>query len=179
MLRDEAVLNILASLNCAFIIIFPNKLVTKVPNKFMRNLPLFIYLFIYFASLLTVPLIVFINKPHSPKDLTIFIISLISSFGIINIVTKDYNIFFWIAASVADAAAFNPNDIRTLLANVLSRLLIKGSSSFNNNHQVLPKNYPDCPNLCNRFFDYFILAEELFAKSLRSFENCALFNNNF
>ena len=30
------------------------------------------------------------------------------------------NIFLWIAASVSDAAAVNPNGIKTLLANGLS-----------------------------------------------------------
>ena len=34
--------------------------------------------------------------------------------------------FLWIAASVADAAAVNPNGIETLLANGLSTFPIKG-----------------------------------------------------
>ena len=42
----------------------------------------------------------------------------------------------------------------------------------------LRKNLPVCPILCNRVFDSFVLAEELFAKALRSFETCALVNNN-
>ena len=41
----------------------------------------------------------------------------ISLFEIINIVLPDPNIFLWIAASVADAGAVNPNGIKTLLAN--------------------------------------------------------------
>ena len=32
--------------------------------------------------------------------------------------------------------------------------------------------------LCNSVFDNFILAEQLFAKTLRCFETCALVNNN-
>ena len=41
----------------------------------------------------------------------------------------------------------------------------------------LPRNPPDCPILYNWVFDKFILAEELFAKSLWSFKNCVLVNN--
>ena len=36
----------------------------------------------------------------------------------------------------------------------------------------------NCSILCNCVFDNFILAEELFAKILRSFETCVLDNNN-
>ena len=43
-------------------------------------------------------------------------ISFNSSFKIINVVVPDPNIFWWIAASVADAAAVNLNGIKTLLA---------------------------------------------------------------
>ena len=54
-------------------------------------------------------------------------ISFISSFKIINVVCfaksegciPDPNIFLWIAISVADAAAVNPNGIKTLLTNGL------------------------------------------------------------
>ena len=48
------------------------------------------------------------------------VISFISSFEIIAVVTPDPNIFLWIAASAADVAAVNSNGIKTLLANVLS-----------------------------------------------------------
>ena len=49
----------------------------------------------------------------------------LSSLEIINVVIRDansewrpdLNIFLWIAASVADAFAVNPNGIKTLLAN--------------------------------------------------------------
>ena len=36
----------------------------------------------------------------------------ISSLEIINVVKSDSNIFLWIAASVADNAAVDPNDIK-------------------------------------------------------------------
>ena len=39
-------------------------------------------------------------------------------------------------------------------------------------------NSPEYPILCNRVFENFILAEELFEKALPSFETCVLVNNN-
>ena len=61
----------------------------------------------------------FINKPSSSSDFTVFMIPLISSFKIVNIVVPDTDIFLKIAASVADADADNSNGIKTLLANGL------------------------------------------------------------
>ena len=72
----------------------------------------------------------FINTPDSSSDLTIHIISFISSFEIIYVVTPDPNIFRWIAASVADAAAVNGNGIKTLLANGLGTFPIKSNPVF-------------------------------------------------
>ena len=83
-----------------------------------------------------------------------------------------------IAAFVADAAAVNPNGIKTLLANGFSTFLIKGNLVFDNGPKSLPKSPPNCPILCNWVFDDFILAEQLFAKALRSLETCVLVNNN-
>ena len=67
----------------------------------------------------------FIYKPNSSRDLAIFTISFISSFEIISVVTSDPNIFLWIAATVADAAAVNPKGIKIPLANSLSTFPIK------------------------------------------------------
>ena len=53
-------------------------------------------------------------------------------------------ILFWIAASVADAAAVNPNGIKSLVANGLRIFFIKGKPAFGNGHRILPKNV-DCP----------------------------------
>ena len=64
--------------------------------------------FYSFASFLIVSLTPFINKPESSRDLTIFIISSIFSFKIINVVAPNPKICFWIAVSVADAGAVNP-----------------------------------------------------------------------
>ena len=82
------------------------------------------------------------------------------------------------AASVADAAAVNPNGIETLLANGLNKFSIKGNPIFCNVPESLPKNPPHCHILCNWVFDNFILVEELFGKSLRSFEIYVLVINN-
>ena len=74
----------------------------------------------------------------------------ISSFKIINVVVPDQNMLLWIAASIADVAAVNPNDIKILLAKGLSTFFIKGKPVFRNGPRNLPKNSPDCPILCNR-----------------------------
>ena len=70
------------------------------------------------------------------------------------------------------------NGIKTLLVSGLSTFFLKGDPVFSNGPNSLPKNPSDCPILCNWVFDNFILAEELCAKALWSFEICLLFNNN-
>ena len=105
-------------------------------------------------------------------------ITSISSLEIIYVLIPDPKSFFWIAASVADVATVNPNGIKTLLASVFSTFFIKGKLVFSNGLWNLPKNSPDCPILCNWVFDNFILADELFAKVLRSLETRVLVNNN-
>ena len=78
--------------------------------------------FCSFTSFLIVSLKPFINKPDSSSDLTILMISFISSFEIISVVIPDPKIFFGIAASFA-------------------------ASVFSNGPKTLPKNPPDCPIL--------------------------------
>ena len=68
------------------------------------------------------------------------------------------------AASVADAAAVNPNSIKSLLANGLSTFPIKGNPVFSNGSKGLPKNPPDYPILCSWVFDNSVLAEVLIVK---------------
>ena len=84
----------------------------------------------------------------------------------------------WIASYVADTAAINPNGIRTLLANGSSTFFNKGNPVFSNGPESLPRNPPDYPILCNWFFENFILADEPFAKALRSLKSCVLNNDN-
>ena len=80
------------------------------------------------------------------------------------------NIFLWITASVGNAAAVNPNGIRTLLADSLSTFPIESNPVFSNGPKRLPAYNPGCTILCNWVFDNFILAEELFVKALQKFE---------
>ena len=78
--------------------------------------------------------------------------SWISSLEIIHLIVRVakserrpyWNIFLWIAASVSNAVAVNPNGIKTLLVNGLSTFLIKGNPFFSNSPKSLPKNPPDC-----------------------------------
>ena len=150
---------------------FPNILALNISNSLLKN-----PLFCSFASFLIVSLSPFIIKPDSSSDLTIYIIPFICSFETINVVTceakhegwPDQNIFLWIAASVADVAAVNPNGIKMLLANSLSKFHIKGNPVFSNGPTNLPKNPPDCLILRNWVFDQFILALKPFANVLRS-----------
>ena len=108
-----------------------------------------------FASFLIASLTPFINNPDSSRELIIFMISVISSLEIINVVKPDPNIFLWIAASVAAAAAVNPNGIKTLLANGCSTFFIKGKQVFSNGPRSLPRNPPDYHILCNEFLIIF------------------------
>ena len=55
---------------------------------------------------------------------------------------------------------------------------LNGKPVFSNGPKGLPKCLPDCLILCNWVFDSFILADELFAKSLRSLRTRVLVNNN-
>ena len=79
----------------------------------MKSTPLFLYSFTLFSIVL---LTIFINKPDSSRELTVFMISSISSFEIFNIVRfaksqgqiADPKTFFWIALSVANTDALNP-----------------------------------------------------------------------
>ena len=120
----------------------------------------------------------FIYKPNSSRDLAIFTISFISSFEIISVVTSDPNVFLWIAATVADAAAVNPNGIKTPLANSLSTFPIKDNPVLSSGPKRLSRNPPNGLILCSWVFDNFVLVDELFAKALRSLETCVLVNNN-
>ena len=54
--------------------------------------------------------------------------------------------FLYITASAADAAAVNPNGIKT---NSLITFSIKGNLAFSNGQRCLPRNPPDCIILDN------------------------------
>ena len=73
----------------------------------------------------------------------------ISSFENTSAVILDPKILVWIAASVADAAAVNPNGIKTLLANGLRTSSAKGKPAFSISRKRLPRNPPHYTFLCN------------------------------
>ena len=95
-----------------------------------------------------------------------FMTSFKSSFENTNVPVLDPNIFLRMPAYVAATAV----DLNGLTA--------AGKPFFSNGPKSLHGNPLDCPILCNWVFDNFILAEEPFAKALRSFETCVLVNNN-
>ena len=53
-----------------------------------------------------------------------------SSFEIIKVVAPESSTFFYIPATAADAAAVNPNGLKTLLANGLITFFINGNHSL-------------------------------------------------
>ena len=150
-----------------------NKLGPNVPNNLLRNPPF--YSFISFCIIW----LFFINKPDSWKGLTIFMIWFICLLEIISFAhfarskgrVPYLKIIWWIAASVTDTAAVNPNGIKVLFTDGLNTFLIKGKPFFSNGPKNLPKKSFCYLNLGNWVFDNFILAEKLFAKVLpRNFE---------
>ena len=96
--------------------VFPNKLAPNVMSNILRNPP-----FCSFALFWIVSLTPFNNKPESSRDLTILIMSFVSSLDIISVAVllPDPKIFLCIPASAADAVAVNSNWIKILLANGL------------------------------------------------------------
>ena len=66
-------------------------------------------------------------------------ISSIFSLEVSKVVKPDPNVFLWIPASIADAAAVNLNGIKRVLANGFSTFPIKGNPVFNNNPRSIPK----------------------------------------
>ena len=91
-LKDKVVIKVLTSCYCSFTYsitplpdnAFRNISAANAPNNIERNQP-----FSSFVSFLIVSLISFITKPGSTSDLTIFFISFISSFEIVNAVVSD------------------------------------------------------------------------------------------
>ena len=67
-------------------------------------------------------------------------ISSIYSFEVINVAIPESEICLWIPAT---AAAVNPNSIKTLLADGISVIFIKGETGLSNGPQSLPKSPPD------------------------------------
>ena len=137
------------------------------------------------------------NKLEYSRDLTILIVSFISSLDVISIVllckaedegqlceAKEYGwwpdpmIFLYIPAPAADAGAVNPKGIKTFLANGLITFFISGYPVFSNGPRSQPRNPPDCIILDIWVFDNLISFYDLPAKALRRFTTWLLVNNN-
>ena len=84
----------------------------------------------------------------------------------------------FIPTSAADAAAVNPNGIKTLLANGFITFYINGNLVYNNGPRSLPRNPPDCIILDIWVFDSLISVDKQFSKSLRRFSTCLLVKDN-
>ena len=113
-----------------------------------------------------VSLVPFINKPDSLRDLTIFMISSIFPFQVINAVIPEPRNVLWIPEYTVDTATVNLNGIKTLLPDGLSIFFINGN------------NQPDRTTSDSCLFDNFILADGLFEKTLQIFETCLSVSNN-
>ena len=74
---------------------------------------------------------------------------MISSFENTHVIVFNQKNLFSITAFVADAAAFDSNGIKTLLANGLSIFFIKSKPVLYNGLKSLPKNPLDFPSFCN------------------------------
>ena len=98
--------------------------------------------------------------------------SSLSSFDIIGVVVPKPKIFFiyYIPVSAADdAAAVNPNGVKTLLGDGWIIFFIVGNPVFSNGRRSLWKNPPDCNILDDWVFEFLILTDELFTKDFQRF----------
>ena len=116
--------------------------VNRFSNKLAPNGSISILRILYFVC--NCFLTPFFNKPGSSKDLTIYMISFISSFKIIDPVTLDQRVVLHIPAFAVDTAVVNRNSIKMLLANGLSTFFIKGTPVFHNWQKRLPKYLLSC-----------------------------------
>ena len=91
----------------------------------------------------------------------------ISLFDITSVVYSDRNIFLCISASAADAAAFNPKGLKTILANCFITFFIKGNSVFSKGPSNLLRNPPDYIIFDNWVFDNLMSADGRYAKDLQ------------
>ena len=87
-------------------------------------------------------------------------------------------IFLCVPASAADAAAVNPKEINTLLANAVITFFISGNPVFNKGPSNLPKNPPDCIIFDNWVFENLMSTDKLLANALRMLETCLFVSNN-
>ena len=105
--------------------------------------------------------------------------SSISSFDIIIVVVlPEPKNFLCISGSAADAAAVNPNGVKTLLANSWITFFINGKPVLSNGLRSLTKNPTDHIILDNLVFDSLISVDDLLAKAFGRFATYVLVDNN-
>ena len=119
-----------------FVAVAP-KLVYRFPSKLApnNNMSKNIYLF---------DLRIVFNCFTSRRDLTIFMVSSISSFTIINVIVPEPIIILWVPSSASYAAVVNPNGMKTLLVHSLSTFSISCRLVFSNDPRILPRNAAEC-----------------------------------
>ena len=86
-----------------------------------------------------------------------------------NFVVPHSKIFFWIAASVSEAAAINPKGTKMHLAKRISTFPSKGKPLLGNGLPKNASNYLQYIILGKWVFKNFILFDKPLAKALRSF----------
>ena len=92
--------------------------------------------------------------------------------------TPDTKIFLWILTSAADAVAANPNVINTLLTYGRNTFFVNGKPTFSNGPRSLSRNPSDCIVLGCCIFEKFMLADDLFANTLRGLPTCPSINSS-
>ena len=75
-------------------------------------------------------------------------------------------------APVPDAAVVNPSGIKTLCANRWSTCFNNGKLTFVNGPRRLQIKPPGCIILDSRIFEHFLLADDLFSKTLQRLVSC-------
>ena len=117
LLKDEAALKIPLFSSTSSYNSFPF-FISWTSSYFLNHPPFFC--FVLFLVVLVTP---FSKILESPRARTIFIMSFISSFEIIKVVVPEPYIFFWIPASIAEAAAVIPNGAKTFFAKGIATFI--------------------------------------------------------
>ena len=81
-----------------------------------------------------------------------------------------YQYFFMNALCAADIATGNPDGTETLSAIDLGTFSISNKPTFINVSRILPRNPADCANLDSSVSNNFMVTDELFLKTLPTFE---------
>ena len=101
--------------------------------------------------ILIISLITFINKLHYSRDVTIFMISSIHLFEIINFAVPYPSIFLRVPACANEAATVNSNGIQSFSAHGLSFLVLGFTNSnpvFSNGSKSLTRNLKKSEKVC-------------------------------